>query len=102
MISPGWSPWGRNRHANTDLWTQQEKERVGSIETVALKHIHYPMVALFLIAKKWKQLSCPSNNEWNIIQQEKEIKYHVYYDMNEPQKMLCQVKETRHKRLAIA
>lgn len=59
-------------------------------------------MALFLIAKKWKQLSCPSNNEWNIIQQEKEIKYHVYYDMNEPQKMLCQVKETRHKRLAIA
>ena len=25
----------------TDLWTQQGKDRVGQIEKVALKHIHY-------------------------------------------------------------
>ena len=28
----------------TDLWTQRGKERVGQIERVALKHIHYNML----------------------------------------------------------
>lgn len=31
MISPGWNPWGRNGDANTDLWTQQGKERVDEL-----------------------------------------------------------------------
>ena len=34
---------GRNRDADIEnrLWTQWEKERVGQIERIALKHIHY-------------------------------------------------------------
>ena len=36
---------GRNRDADIEirLWTQWEKERVGWIEKVALKHTHYHM-----------------------------------------------------------